>query len=344
MTSLFNSLTSFVRRAELPLECPDDPEFGAWSLTPEQHVVEFLLANLSFLTLAYFAYHLYTSTPHHSLARQPTSSPTTQAQQRHSHASTPHTAWSYVQVFLLTLSYTLLVIHKYRSDRLWFLLQPCHVLHLLLLYLTTLPPASTTAMFLFNLYLHLLFSPFLGLVAADTSCYQQPLEYFNWGLQHVLLLLLPLISLLPPSSYPLLTGTPFFLLAFSIEVLYHSAILTPAALATGFNLNYVLCSPAGFLASFGRWYRPVMTAMCALLSLMVRYGLVEGWRWVIRKGGGGGDLGGPDVVHMELQDQGRGQGKRLVMHEEPAQGEPQHTDAASDDSKEGARRRRSKKA
>ena len=346
MSSLLQSMASFVGRAPLPLECPADPELGAWFLTPEQHVVELLLANLSFLCVAYFTYQLYTSTPHHSLARQPKKTPpTSQAQQRLAQSPPSPTLWSYAQVFLLAFSYTLLLIHKWREDRLWFLLQPCHVLHLLLLYTTTLPPTSTRAIFLFNLYLHLLFSPFLGLVAADLSCYTQPLELFNWGLQHVLLLLLPLVALLPPASFPLMTGVPFFLLSFSIEVLFHSAILTPAALATGYNLNYVLCSPAGILASFGRWYRLVMTGMCALLSLLVRYGLVEGWRWVIEKGWGGGELGGPDVVHMELQDQGQGQGKRLVMNEEqPAEAQVEPLHHTADDSKEGTRRRRSKKA
>ena len=321
MSSVFNSISDFLGRASLPVECPEDPELGAWFLSPQQHLMEFFVTNAAFLYLAYLAYHMYTSSPSHSLLTHRVKAPTRQGQQRlHSFSSSiPTPLLSHLQVFLLALSYSLLFIHKWREDRLWFLLQPCHVLHLLLMYITTLPPSTPRAIFLFNLYLHLLFSPLLGLVAADLSCYTQHLELFNWGLQHVLLLLIPLFSLWPPSRYPLLTGLPFFLLCFSIEVLFHSAVLTPAALWTGYNLNYVLCPPVGVLSAMGPWYRLVMTGICAVLSVVVRYGMVEGWRWVVEKGVGGG-VEGPDVVKMELKDKGEGRGKQLVMNEEKKAG------------------------
>ena len=346
MSYLWDSAVRLIGSAPLAAECPADPELGAWFLSPTQHLVEMLVASSASAYVAYIGYSMYKSSSLSQHSRQLQQQPqSAQAEQRLRHTAsapslspTSSSLYTHVLVFLLSLSWAILFIHKSRIDRLWFLLQPCHVLHLLLIYTVTLPPSSPRAIFLFNLYLHLLFSPFLGLVAADLSCYKQPLELANWCAQHALLLLTPLIALLPPASYPLLTGTPFFLLCFSLEVLYHALVLSPLALYSTFNLNYVLCPPAGLLASFGQWYRLVMTAACAVLSLIVRYGMVEAWRWAVQRGLGKGM--GPDVVEVEVkqgQQQGSGEngGPRLVLQQQQQQedgGDGEDGQAAEDGS------------
>ena len=347
MSAVYHRLVDFVASAPLVDRCPADSEFGAWFLTPQQHLIEFVAINGAFAYLAYLAYQLYyaPSSASPAVQRKPTKQPTEAGQQRRALVSEPPStaSWllNHVLVFLLSLSYAMMVIHKSREDRLWFLLQPCHVLHLLLLRIITMPPSSTTAIFLFNLYLHLLFSPFLGLVAADLTCYTQPYELANWCLQHLLLLAIPLLFLLPPSRFPLVTGRAFFFLCFSIEVLYHSLLLYPAALLTGYNLNYVLCPPAGtVLEKLGPWYRVAMTGFCGVLSAVVRYGAVEGWRWAVEKGLGDGK--GPDVVEMKVEDDGGQQGKKKVVMEEEEHDEEQ--DADEHESKAGVRRRGQKAA
>ena len=343
MSAVYQRLVDFVATAPLVDKCPADSEFGAWFLTPQQHLLEFLSINLAFAYLAYLAYHLYAPSTSHAVHRKQTKQPTAAGQQRKATATEPPSTatWllNHTLVFLLSLSYALMVIHKYREERLWFLLQPCHVLHLLLMRIIMLPPSSTTAIFCFNLYLHLLFSPFLGLVAADLTCYNQPYELANWCLQHLLLLAIPLLFLLPPSRYPLVTGRAFFLLCFSIEVLYHSLLLYPVALITGFNLNYVLCPPAGtLLERLGPWYRLAMTGFCGVLSLVIRYGVVEGYRWAVERGLGGGQ--GPDVVEMKVEDKA-GQGKQVVMEEETD--EELDEDGEENESKDQVRKRKTNK-
>ena len=344
MSAVFQRLVDFVARAPLVDKCPDDPEIGGWFLSPQQHLIEFLSINIAFAYVAYLTFHLYASNSTHIVDRKQTRQPTPSGRQRHAAASEPLSTatWllNHVLVFLLALSYSLMVIHKYRIDRLWYLLQPCHVLHLLLIRLIMLPPSSTVAIFSFNLYLHLLFSPFLGLVAADTTCYHQPYELANWCLQHLLLLAIPLLFMLPPSRFPLITGRAFFFLCFSIEVLYHSLILYPVALLTSYNLNYVLCPPAGtLLVQLGPWYRVAMTGFCGVLSAAIRYGAVEGYRWAVERGLGGGQ--GPDVVEMKLEDKS-GRGKHVVMEEET---HAQHDDDDGEsESKEAVRKRSTRKA
>ena len=342
MSAVYQRLVDFVARAPLVDKCPVDSEFGAWFLSPQQHILEFVSINAAFAYLAYLAYSLYAPTDASpAVQRKQTKQPTAAGQQRKAAVSGPPSTatWllNHLLVFLLALSYALMVVHKYREERLWFLLQPCHVLHLLLMRLIMLPPSSTSAIFLFNLYLHLLFSPFLGLVAADLTCYNQPYELLNWCLQHCLLLAIPLLFMLPPSRYPLVTGRAFFLLCFSIEVLYHSLLLYPIALLTGFNLNYVLCPPAGtLLEQLGPWYRIVMTGFCGVLSFIIRYGVVEGYRWAVEKGFGSAQ--GPDVVEMKVEEK-PGKGKQVVMEEEAGYGEDKH----EVESKEAVRRSATRK-
>ena len=344
MSSLWDSAVRLVGSSPLAAECSDDPELGGWFLSPTQHLVEIIVASSASAYVAYTAYSMYqtSSLSQQSRQLQQQKPQSAQAEQRLRHTAsapslspTSSSLYTHVLVFLLSLSWAILFIHKWRLDRLWFLLQPCHVLHLLLIYTVTLPPSSPRAIFLFNVYLHLLFSPFLGLVAADTSCYHQYLEWANWCGQHALLLLTPMVALLPPASYPLLTGLPFFLLCFSLEVLYHSLILSPFALYSNMNLNYVLCPPAGLLTRFGRWYRLAMTVACALLSLIVRYGMVEAWRWAVERGLGKGM--GPDVVEVAVQQgdgkHGAGGGQpRLVLQQQQQQdGDEGHDGQATAD-------------
>ena len=344
MSAVYHRLVDFVGQAPLVDKCPTDSEFGAWFLSPQQHLIEFVSINLAFAYLLYLTYHLYAPSTSPTVHRKHNKQPTPAGQQRRATTSQPPSTatWllNHTLVFLLALSYALMVIHKYREDRLWFLLQPCHVLHLLLIRIIMLPPSSTSAIFSFNLYLHLLFSPFLGLVAADLSCYNQPYELANWCLQHLLLLAIPLLFLLPLSRFPLVTGKAFFLLCFSIEVLYHSLLLYPIALLTSYNLNYVLCPPAGtVLERLGPWYRVAMTAFCGVLSLVIRYGAVEGYRWAVERGLGGEQ--GPDVVEMKVEDDKKGQGKHLVMEET----DEEHDDANGEsESKAGVRKRSTKRS
>ena len=57
---------------------------------------------------------------------------------------------------ILICSYILVVWHKINEERGWFLLQPCHVLHLVLLSLLFVDQNSQYGGLLFNVYLHLM--------------------------------------------------------------------------------------------------------------------------------------------------------------------------------------------
>lgn len=176
----------------------------------------------------------------------------------------------------LAMSLSLIVYHKYQGHKIAFLLQPCHVLHMFLLVLFFCPRGSGTGALLFSLYLHLLWAPLLGLVAADLDVYDQRFELANWAFQHVMLLFVPLVWI-ATGKFPLYTGRSFFLLAHSTLTIFHFSVLLPVATITSVNLNYILCPPSTVppVVWLGRWYRIPTTAACALLAWLLRYVFIE---------------------------------------------------------------------
>lgn len=110
------------------------------------------------------------------------------------------------------------------KQKVGFLLQPCHVCHVLLILTLALPRGPGAGALCFNYYIHWLFSPFLGLVAAELDCYQQRFELANWFVQHALLMVAPVV-LVRSRRHPTATGARFFFHAFALAVLYHFAIL-----------------------------------------------------------------------------------------------------------------------
>lgn len=86
--------------------------------------------------------------------------------------------WSdYVLLALAIPSLALILHHKLTKERVWFMLQPCHFLHTILIITLILPPGDGLGMLLFNYFIHWIYGPFIGLVGADTSCYTLPYEY-----------------------------------------------------------------------------------------------------------------------------------------------------------------------
>ena len=180
-------------------------------------------------------------------------------------------------VVLLAVSLGTILYHKWRGNKLAYLLQPCHVSHLLLLCIMLAPRESSWGGVAFGSYSHLLIGPLLGMVGVDLECYPQPFEALNWGVQHALLLLVPLHLVLSRRfAVARYSGPAFFAASFFVMCLFHYAVLVPVSLLSGTNLNYMLCPPAGTpLAWFGKWYRPPTLLICATGAWLLRYVALE---------------------------------------------------------------------
>jgi len=115
--------------------------------------------------------------------------------------------------------------HKFHGAKMAYLLQPCHVLPLLLLFIVQLPRGSPLGAVLLSVYLHSLSGPLLGTVGVDLSCYTQLLEAVNWGVQHVSLLVVPLHLLASRFGGRNHSGLAVCTLSFAAMVLFRFAAL-----------------------------------------------------------------------------------------------------------------------
>lgn len=265
-------------RFPLPVgKCPADSEDGAWFLPPSQHLLEgsiFIVLCLVTLVVSGRKFH-----------RQ------LRAEEREAVAAgvavrKPDPPTKLVRFFdvlftsILFISACTVVYHKWHGiNKLPYLLQPCHLLHAFLLYILTLPRGSSQGAVLLSIFLHELSAPFLGTVAVDLSCYKQRFEALNWGVQHGMLLLVPLHLLATRRFGNRVHGGPaLFCFSFAAMTLLHYLVLVPASVVTGTNLNYVLCAPPSLAAlpiALGTHYRTPMIFFCGLLAWLLRYTVVD---------------------------------------------------------------------
>jgi len=256
--------------------CQPDSEKAAWLVPPHHHAIESSLVGC--LTLWLLVKNCRSFHKHHTHTHSPTVLDQVSAQTR----SILTKVVDAVLFLVMVASLLLICYHKYQANKLVFLLQPCHVLHIMLLVILCCSRASRLGALLFNLYLHLLWGPFLGLVAADLDCYTQRFELFNWGFQHSMLLVIP-IYFIATRRFPLYTGRSFFILSYCILVLFHYGVLVPVSILSSANLNYVTCPPPTVppLLAMGRWYRLPTLFACILLAWGMRYGFVEFIVWLV---------------------------------------------------------------
>jgi len=275
---------------DMPHVCnPNDSEMGGYFVPKEWHIRESLVASIyACLVIYYFA--------NGAAIKRFWSNTFKTTQPRH---------WSdYAILGVAIPSLALIVYHKYQKGRLWFLLQPCHVLQFILIVMCLLPPGNGIGAYVFNVFLHWLFGPFLGLVAADLACYQLKFELENWFLQHVLLLCAPLVFI-ATRRHPLITDHRFFLHATTMKVLFHFSVIEAASLYSASNINFVLCPPNAPLEALGKYYRSFMIIGFYILAAFVRYGLPGGFCMLTGTPDGDGnyiweDLPSPNMVQTPL--------------------------------------------
>lgn len=245
----------------------------SWFLSPVQHVWEFLVLNSILVPMVLF---LTLRAPWEVVEPAAVAAPTGTRRPRATLVLDTAIAvgkW----VVLVTIGATL--VYKLLTNRGLYLLQPCHVLNVLLAIICFSSPAaafkgpaaSHLPSIAFNVYLHSVYGAWLALAMPDTRDLHLPTERFCFYLQHALLVGLPML-LIARRKFHLYR--PRVLYSWAWKFAYHVDVLLPASLVFGGNLNYMLVPPPGPLANFGFMYRPVMGLVCILLTALVRYGVV----------------------------------------------------------------------
>jgi len=265
-------------RFPLPIGvCPEDSEEGAWFLSPSQHLIESSVMIVLCSTVMIIAGRkMYKQVKAEERTSAKAGAPVRKP-------DPPSALVRFFDVLLSTILFASLctvVVHKWNAvNKMPYLLQPCHLLHAFMLYILTLPRGSTRGAVLLSIYLHELSAPFLGTVAADLTCYKQRFEALNWGVQHGMLLIMPLYLLATRRFGDRVHGgAALFFFSFAAMTLLHYLILVPVSVLTSTNLNYVMCAPPVMQSlpiQLGKYYRTPNIVLCGLLAWGLRYIVVD---------------------------------------------------------------------
>lgn len=184
---------------------------------------------------------------------------------------------------LLTFAfvYGMEISYKLATKQLAFLLNPCHVISVLEIYLlAALPWAATSRLAdgLFKCILHWFHGPLVALIFPVTNTRILPMESEVYWAQHILLVLVPLYLLLCTRgcySAPQPLDFAWIALAYGIWGLFHWCVLQATAILTLANLGNMLC-PAISDPFYGPdyrlhgvWHQFVATALMGTICAVV---------------------------------------------------------------------------
>eukprot|EP00755_Sulcionema_specki_P006287 Sspe_Gene.35036::Locus_17000_Transcript_1_1_Confidence_1.000_Length_1132::g.35036::m.35036 len=176
---------------------------------------------------------------------------------------------------ILALDFSLVIYHKlqkpFKGDEgfgrhLVYLVQPCHIVHLLLIFCSLCSNMAAAAAF--EVVVAWWYGAVVSLVGNDYSIYTLPLELENCLMQHALLVLVPAYFLATRRFE--LHGTLSFLACHTLQQCMHYWIYAPLSIASGTNIQFLLC-PVPALSWLGALYHVVASYVIFPLAAATMY-------------------------------------------------------------------------
>jgi len=171
----------------------------------------------------------------------------------------------------ITIMFGIQVGFKIGSKTVIWLLQPCHMLTALQIFLLAVPNHKYTS-FLYRVHLGMLCGPILALLFPVTSTLIFPFEVELYWIQHLVLPAFPFyLNLLgEPYTIDFANKGSWILMSYAAFLFYHMVILQPIAILLGINVSTTLC-PAPTDPFFGPnyllhavWHQAVCVAVVAV--------------------------------------------------------------------------------
>lgn len=165
--------------------------------------------------------------------------------------------WRIALLVSMTFVFAMELCYKLATRQAIFILQPCHILCLIMMFLLAAPATNSRALtYLFRVHIYFLHGPIVAIIFPVTNTLFLPFEVSTYWLEHFFLMIIPLYLLRQGGVFTMekTMDLTWPLMSFGIWGIYHFIILEFMSLFTMANLNSMLC-PAITDPFYGPNYR-----------------------------------------------------------------------------------------